>query len=254
MAGTTAVGAGVAVPLGHREALILAATEFDRMAVQLRGAGPARLGAADGVGELWDVRAMAAHVLGMAEAQASFRQFTHDFRAAGKRSSGKMIDEMSATQVRERTAMTPGAIVSRLAAVAPKAVRARRRTPAAVRWAVRLKNDPPFDAERWRYGFLVDTIFTRDTWMHRLDISRATGRPMELTGDHDGRLVADVDHRVGAPPWSAVHPHPDRHGRSRPQWRSGEAGEHLELDALDFCWIAAARQPGTGLMATKVPF
>ncbi len=135
---------------------------------------------------------MAAHVLGMAEAQASFRQFAHDFRAAGKRSGGKMIDEMSATQVRERTAMTPGAIVSRLAAVAPKAVRARRRTPAPVRWAVRLKNDPPFDAERWRYGYLVDTIFTRDTWMHRLDISRATGRPMELTAGHDGRLVADV--------------------------------------------------------------
>jgi len=38
------------------------------------------------------------------------------------------------------------------------------------------------------------------------------------------------------------------------QWRSGEGGEHLQLDALDFCWIVAARQPGTGLMATKVPF
>lgn len=118
--------------------------------------------------------------------------------------------------------MTPSAIVSRLAAVAPKAVRARRRTPAPVRWAVRLKNDPPFDAERWRYGFLVDTIFTRDTWMHRLDISRATA--LTLTGTAGG------------------------------QWRSGEAGEHLQLDALDFCWIVAARQPGTGLMATKVPF
>jgi len=151
MAGTTAVGAGVAVPLGHQEAMILAATEFDRMAAQLQALAP-RDWAQPTVCELWDVRAMAAHVLGMAEAQASFRQFAHDFRAAGKRSSGKMIDEMSATQVRERTAMTPGAIVSRLAAVAPKAVRARRRTPAPVRWAVRLKNDPPFDAERWRYG------------------------------------------------------------------------------------------------------
>jgi hypothetical protein len=28
----------------------------------------------------------------------------------------------------------------------------------------------------------------------------------------------------------------------------------LALDPLDFCWIAAARQPGTGLMATKIPF
>jgi hypothetical protein len=40
VAGTTAVGAGVAVPLGHREAMILAATEFDRMAAQLRTLAP----------------------------------------------------------------------------------------------------------------------------------------------------------------------------------------------------------------------
>lgn len=91
--------------------------------------------------------------------------------------------------------MTPSAIVSRLAAVAPKAVRARRRTPAPVRWAVRLKNDPPFDAERWRYGFLVDTIFTRDTWMHRLDISRATA--LTLTGTAGGQWRSG---EAGAPP------------------------------------------------------
>ena len=148
--------------------------------------------------------------------------------------------------------MTPGAIISRLAAVAPKAVRARRRTPAPVRWAVRLKNDPPFDAERWRYGFLVDTVFTRDTWMHRLDISRATGRPMELTAGHDGRLVADV-----VTEWARRHSQPftlTLTGTAGGEWCSGEAGEHLQLDALDFCWIVAARQPGSGLMATKVPF
>jgi uncharacterized protein (TIGR03083 family) len=251
MAGATAVGAGASVPLGHQEAMVLAAAEFDRMAAQLRALDPqdwAQPTACD----LWDVRAMAAHVLGMAEAQASVRQFAHDYRAAGKRSGGKMIDEMSATQVRERPAMTPGAIVSRLVAVAPRAVRARRRTPAFARWAVRFKNDPPFDGERWRYGYLVDTIFTRDTWMHRLDISRATGRPMELTAGHDGRVVADVvtewAHRHGQPFTLTLT------GTAGGQWRSAEAGEHLQLDALDFCWIVAARRPGTGLMATKVPF
>jgi hypothetical protein len=188
----------------------------------------------------------------MAEAQASFRQFVHDFRAAGKRSGGKMIDEMTATQVRERAAMTPAAISSRLAAVAPRAVRARRRTPALMRWAVRIKNDPPFDAERWRYGYLVDTIFTRDTWMHRLDISRATGRPMELTAGHDGRLVAGV---VGD--WARRHAQPftlTLTGNAGGQWRAGEGGEHLRLDALDFCWTLAGRAHGAGLLATEVPF
>ena len=185
MVGTTAVGVGVAAPLGHQEAMILAATEFDRMAAQLQALSPCDW-AQPTVCELWDVRAM-----------------------------------------RERTAMTPGAIISRLAAVAPKAVRARRRTPAPVRWAVRLKNDPPFDAERWRYGFLVDTIFTRDTWMHRLDISRATRRPTELTAGYDGRLVADV-----VTEWARRHGQPftlTLTGTAGGQWRSGEAGEHLPL-------------------------
>jgi len=251
MAEMTAVGAGPTAPLRHQEAMILAATELDRMVAQLQALTPADW-ARPTVCELWDVRAMAAHVLGMAEAQASFRQFAHDFRAASKRSGGKMIDEMSATQVRERAAMTPAAITTRLAAVAPRAVRARRRTPALLRWAVRIKTDPPFDTGRWRYGYLVDTIFTRDTWMHRLDISRATGRPMELTAGHDGRLVADI---VGE--WARRHGQPfalTLTGPAGGQWRTGDNGEHLQLDALDFCWILAARQPGTGLMATEVPF
>lgn len=251
MTDITTVGTDLAAPLRHRAAMIIAATEFDRMASQLRALAPGDWTRST-ICALWDVRAMAAHVLGMAEAQASFRQFAHDFRAAGKRTGGKMIDEMSATQVRERSALTPGAIVSRLAAAAPKAVRARRRTPAFVRWVVRLKNDPPFDAERWHYGFLVDTIFTRDMWMHRLDISRATDRPMELTAGHDGRLVADV-----VAEWARRHAQPfslTLTGQAGGQWRSGAGGEHLELDALDFCWIVADRASGTGLMATKVPF
>ena len=251
MAQTTVVGGGLAAPLGHREAMILAVTEFDRMTAQLDALAPADWVRPTACG-LWDVRAMAAHVLGMAEAQASFRQFAHDFRAAGKRTSGKMIDEMTATQVRERAALTPAAIVSRLAAIAPKAVRARRRTPAFARWAVRIKNDPPFDAERWRYGYLVDTIFTRDTWMHRLDISRATGRSMELTAGHDGRLVADV-----VAEWSRRHAQPfalTLTGPAGGEWRSREGGERLQHDALDFCWTLAGRESGVGLMATNVPF
>jgi phage tail tape-measure protein len=40
MAGTTAVRAGAAVPLGHQEAMILAAAEFDRMAAQLEALAP----------------------------------------------------------------------------------------------------------------------------------------------------------------------------------------------------------------------
>ncbi|HVA07970.1 MAG TPA: maleylpyruvate isomerase family mycothiol-dependent enzyme [Acidimicrobiales bacterium] len=241
----------IRTPLGHAEAMGLAETEFARMIEQLRS-----LTAEDWrqptTCELWDVRAMASHVLGMAEAQASMRQFAHDFRAASRRSGGKMIDAMTATQVADRASMSPEAIVSRLAAVAPKAIKARRRTPAPIRHIVRMKQDPPFETERWRFGYLVDKIFTRDTWMHRLDISRATGKAMLLTPAHDGRLVDDVVAEWG-----------QRHGQAFSltltgtaggQWHVGDQGEQLALDALEFCLTVGSRQPGTGLLATQVPF
>jgi hypothetical protein len=195
---------------------------------------------------------MACHVLGMAEAQASMLQFAHDFRAARRRSGGKMIDAMTAVQVADRASMTSDAIVSRLALVAPKAVRARRRTPGVVRHFVRMKQDPPFDAEKWQFGFLVDKVFTRDTWMHRLDISRATRKEMVITAEHDGRLIDDV-----VAEWGRRHGQPftlTLTGTAGGQWQVGDEGEQLELDALDFCLTVGSRQSGSGLLATEVPF
>ncbi|MFI5312824.1 MAG: maleylpyruvate isomerase family mycothiol-dependent enzyme [Candidatus Dormibacteria bacterium] len=237
--------------LGHREAMVLAENEFSRTLQLLRGL---RLDdwQRPTICELWDVRAMVAHMLGMAEAQASFRQFIHDARAANRRTGGSMIDAMTATQVRDRADLSPAQLIERFVAVVPRAVRARRRVPAPIRSAVRIKQDPPFDAHRWQYGYLVDTIFTRDPWIHRLDISRATGRDMTLTDEHDGRLVADV---VGE--WSRRHGEPFTlilTGPAGGQWRAGSNGEHIEVDALDFCWTLARRTPRPGLLSTPVPF
>ena len=50
---------------------------------------------------------------------------------------------------------------------------------------------------------LLDVGFTRDVWAHRIDICAATGRAMELTADHDGRLVADM-----VAEWATIHAQP----------------------------------------------
>jgi uncharacterized protein (TIGR03083 family) len=247
----TVIEVGSVPPVGHKEAMRLAEVEFDRMVELL-----ARLDHDDWrrqtICPLWDVRALVAHVVGMTEAQASVRQFAHDFRAARHRRDGAMIDAMTATQVNDRAGLTPTELVERLARAAPRAVRARRRTPAPIRYAVRMRQDPPFDAERWRYGYLVDTIFTRDTWMHRLDICRATGQEMVVTAGHDGRIVADV-----VADWSRRHGRPFTlilTGPAGGRWRAGGNGEQLELDGLEFCWNLAGRSPAPGLLATPVPF
>jgi uncharacterized protein (TIGR03083 family) len=239
--------------IGHKEAMELAQTEFRRVLDLLRGLSTKEWTYQTSCPS-WDVRAMVAHMLGMAEAQASFRQFFHDFRAAQQRTSGSMIDAMTATQVNERAELKPIELITHFAAVVPKAVRARRRIPAFVRWGVRMKQDPPFDAHRWQFGYLVDTIFTRDAWMHRLDICRATHREMVLTPEHDGRLVADVVRE-----WAQVHGQPfvlELTGPAGGQWESGRnrCQERQTLDALEFCWILGGRAVGDGLLATRVPF
>lgn len=237
-------------PIRHREAMALAAAEFDAVIDLLRQLTPEEWTKPTSC-ELWDVRAMVSHVVGMAEAQASIREFAHVLRATKKRDGGAMIDAMTATQVRERAALTPPELVDRLTEVAPRAVRRRRRLPAVVRRGVRLRQDPPFD-ERWTLGYLFDIISTRDPWMHRLDICRATGRTMVLSGEHDGRLVADV-----VADWARRHGQPFTlvlTGPAGGQWRSGTTGDHIELDALDFCWTLSGRVRGQGLMSTPVPF
>jgi uncharacterized protein (TIGR03083 family) len=201
--------------------------------------------------DLWDIRAMAGHLLGMAEFQASKRQFAHDFISA-KRIGGSVIDGINATQVRDRSQLTPAQVVEGLASASPRAVRARRRTPAPMRNLVKMRQDPPFEAERWTYGYLVDTIFTRDSWIHRLDISRATGREMLLTPEHDGRIVALI-----VAEWARRHGRPFQltlTGTAGDRFTQGAGGESIELDALDFCDIVAGRKPGTGLLSTRVPF
>src|SRR6266516_3483631 len=42
-----------------------------------------------------------------------------------------------------------------------------------------------------RLGYVLDVLGLRDLWMHRVDLARATGRPLAL-GAHDRVVVAQV--------------------------------------------------------------
>jgi hypothetical protein len=103
-------------------------------------------------------------------------------------------------------------------------------------------------------GYVADTVLTRDPWVHRVDIARATGRSMTLTPEHDGAIVADVVQE-----WAGRHGQPYRLTLSGPAggvWASGAAGEpeQLTLDAVEFCRVLSGRADGAGLLATQVPF
>ncbi|MFJ5990005.1 maleylpyruvate isomerase family mycothiol-dependent enzyme [Lentzea sp. NPDC092896] len=233
--------------LGHDTAMRLAATEYERIVALLEGLAPQDWAKPTDC-PAWDVRAMAAHLLGMAEMSASIRESMRQVKAAQAR-GGVFIDELTDLQVAERAGMAPAAIVARYAEVAPKAVKARRRMP----WFVRRQKMPAAQVvnareETWTLGFLSDVIMTRDPWMHRTDFARATGAPLVLTAEHDGVLVADVVsewfERLGRPVALRLT------GPAGGTW--GQGGPELEFDAVEFCRALSGR--GTAPLDTEVPF
>jgi uncharacterized protein (TIGR03083 family) len=201
---------------------------------------------------LWDVRALAAHVLGGMEAFASFPEFVHQMRAAGK-AAGEVafIDAMTAIQVSERAALTRSELLERIKDVAPRAARRRARFPGLMR-RMPMKQEVAGVQETWKMGYLLDIVLTRDTWMHRIDLARATGHPMVLTPEHDGRLIAEV-----VAEWARRHGQPFRlhlHGPAGGSYAAGHDGEEISLDAVEFCRVLAHRATGTGLLTYEVPF
>jgi len=200
----------------------------------------------------WDVRAIALHVLGSAEAQASFREFLHQLRRGlplnKQIDSHHWVDGMNALQIRERAHLSSGDLVAALAAIGPKAVAGRWGTPPPMRH-LPLPFGPPIGWAPLKY--LLDVGFTRDVWAHRIDICTALGRDLRPTPEHDGRLVADL-----VAEWAALHGEPFElvlHGPAGGRFRQGGGGTRVEIDALDFVRTLSGRLPGAGVLGHPLP-
>src|SRR5689334_15039664 len=127
----------------------------------------------------WDVRQMVAHLVGAAEAAASIRALVHQARLGRRlRPGADGVDGMNAVQVQERADAGPARLRADLERISTRAVRRRSGLPAPLR-ALPVPFGPPLGTKP--LGYLMDRIYTRDAWMHRIDIARATGRPLDLT-------------------------------------------------------------------------
>jgi uncharacterized protein (TIGR03083 family) len=200
----------------------------------------------------WDVRKMALHVLGSADAQASVREFVHQMRRGmplnKQIDSHHWVDGLNELQIRERQHLSNPELVVQLKGVGPRAVKGRWSTPPPMRY-LPIPFGPPIGWEPLKY--LLDVGFTRDVWCHRLDISCATGRPMHLTADHDGRLVADI---VGE--WASIHREPFDlvlEGPAGGKFTQGVNGERVEIDAMEFIRTLSGRLPGSGVLSHPLP-
>jgi uncharacterized protein (TIGR03083 family) len=200
----------------------------------------------------WDVRKMALHVLGAADAQASVREFMHQFRRGyplnKQIDSHHWVDGINELQIREREHLTNQEIVAQLSTIGPKAVKGRWGTPAPMRY-LPVSFGPPIGWAPLKY--LLDVGFTRDVWAHRIDICAATGRDMQLTAEHDGRLVGDI-----VAEWASIHGESFElvlDGPAGGKFSQGVDGERIEIDAIEFVRVLAGRQPGTGVLSNPLP-
>jgi uncharacterized protein (TIGR03083 family) len=208
----------------------------------------------------WDVRQLVAHIAGQANLFSTPLELARQGRAAKARQQpGRPeVDALTGFQVEERQHVGPDELRAELHRVGPRGAKGRRRVPGFLRRrrlpGAEVVNGLP---ERWSLGFVTDVILTRDPWMHRLDLARATGQDLVLTADHDGVIVADI-----VAEWARRHGQPYRLELTGPaggNWSSGISGEEIVMDAIDFCRIVAGR-PGPdggqpwGLLTTQVPF
>jgi uncharacterized protein (TIGR03083 family) len=239
-------------PISHREGMALAETEYRRFTDVLN-----QLQRDDWskqtVNDDWNVKQLVAHNLGFAEGNASFRVFSKAMRAGKKRAAEKGYDHfvhgMNEVQVEEREQLSPTELVASWTILWPKALKGRRRFPPFLRW-IPLDFGPVIGKQPIG-SYLMDRCYTRDTWMHRIDICRAVGIDPVLTAEHDGRIIEDM-----VAEWTklydlSVNLHLD--GPAGGTYVRGEGGEELTVDAVEWIWTLSGRGTGAGLLAKELP-
>jgi uncharacterized protein (TIGR03083 family) len=210
---------------------------------------------------LWNVRQLLAHAAGAAAGYTSWSEFNHQWspwsQRAYRRHGYSFLDALNQIQVDDRADATPAELIAELRVVVPRAIATRRRLPAWLR-ALRI----PFPiAGLSRLDYLTDLIYTRDMWIHRLDLCRATGRVMVLSPEHDGRIVAlelrDLARQLQRkrPAVTLVY---ELSGPAGGAWRIGSStvpDATIRMDTLDFNLLASGRMTpddARGLRATTL--
>ena len=194
---------------------------------------------------------MVAHLAGAIASCASIPEAGRQALAGRRLVKGTgrpWLDGINDTQIRERAGRSPADLLVELESTMSRAVHRRATYPRVLR---RLRV-PDATVGSVRLGELMDVTYTRDSWMHKVDLARATEQPLELIPDHDGRMVADV-----VRDWADRHGQPfllELDGVAGGSYARGVGGEEYHLDAVEFCRILSGRGTGTGLLETRVLF
>ncbi|MDX1689302.1 MAG: maleylpyruvate isomerase family mycothiol-dependent enzyme [Candidatus Promineifilaceae bacterium] len=192
----------------------------------------------------WNVREMVAHLAGAVTGSTSFAEFRRqNMQNPYVKEFEEPVDGTNKLQIEEREGKTTAELVEEFRQSGQIAVRKRQNLP----WLLRKLRVPMGSMGLTSFEYLMDTIYPRDQWMHRYDICAATGREMEVTAAHDGRMVALVLRDI------ADKLRQELADRSVALRLTGEAGGNylfggaadpdctIEMDAFTFCLRSSGR-------------
>ncbi|GAB4099254.1 maleylpyruvate isomerase family mycothiol-dependent enzyme [Sinomonas halotolerans] len=206
---------------------------------------------------LWTVRDICAHAVGLTDLILHPARWAGDLLASRREyPTMSRLDALNQLHVDRRARRSGPDLVADFGALVPARLALRRRVPAWARW---LPLPGGFSLPPGTLlGYLLDVILIRDLWMHRVDISTATGRPLALDG-HDRAIV----HRVMADlavVWDGPPGVVRLAGPAGGAWtvggtdaRSADPRGTVECDAVEYMRCLAGRNDQPGLHLTGDP-
>ena len=190
----------------------------------------------------WTVRDMVAHQAGAYATYSSFGEFRRQYLNPPQK--GRLPEDViNAIQIADRKHKTNAELIAEIREQGPHTIKNRHRIPFFMR-AIWL---PRPGGSKLYLSYMLDVIYSRDTWMHRVDLARATNREMMLTREHDARMVALVMRDVNAqlaPKIGGDALDVELTGTAGDSWRIGQgtnARATLRMDAVEFNIYASGR-------------
>jgi uncharacterized protein (TIGR03083 family) len=238
--------------IDHDEAMQITAVENRKFGELMETLSPTHWSTATEC-TLWDVRAMAAHLVGSAASQASPREFWRQKR--GGRPICKELDSplwwdgMNELQVRERASSTTEQLITEWTTVSAKALKSRTKMSRPIA-GLKLLNLPE-PVGRQPLSYLFDIGFTRDVWAHRIDIAHAIAMEPDHDAVHDGRILADI-----IAEWAATHGEPFTlvlDGPAGGTFVRGIGGEEVHISVVDFVRTLTERTTASGILQHTLP-
>jgi uncharacterized protein (TIGR03083 family) len=202
----------------------------------------------------WRVREMVAHLAGAAEEACRLPVMLRHQVAAlvgVRRGRGSLVDLLCEAQISDREHLSDADLAADLRRWAHGAPDGRRRQPALLRRT----SLPAFAGLRpgARMAYLLDVVYLRDVWLHRVDLHRATGVAMPLSqaeGEVVAQVVRDLDLDWAGPALTLTLT-----GRGGGRWRVGDGTPVAEVseDAVALMRLLSGRSDECALACEGDP-